>query len=126
MNKNEGINIQIKKSNLSNSGNGVFAGKDFKINEYIEIFPYLVEYKKNVKGILSNYYFNGIKYGKNKIIFPLGYGGIYNHSFKPNAKYYDLGNKKMGIVASRRIRKGEEIYISYGKKYWKTRSINPK
>ena len=39
MNKNKSINIQIKKSNLSNSGNGVFAGKDFKINEYIEIFP---------------------------------------------------------------------------------------
>jgi hypothetical protein len=44
----------------------------------------------------------------------LGYGSLYNHSHQPSARYemaYDLD--EIHVVARRRIKRGEEITISY-------------
>jgi hypothetical protein len=44
----------------------------------------------------------------------LGYGGLYNHSSKPNAKVVRITRvRKMVIVASENITKGSEITIGY-------------
>ena len=39
--------ISIKQSLISNGGRGVFAEKDFKKGEVIEVCPLLTDYKKN-------------------------------------------------------------------------------
>jgi len=53
MNNNSKVNISytdkisIKKSLIPNSGRGVFANKDFKQDEIIEVCPLITDYKKN-------------------------------------------------------------------------------
>ncbi len=43
----------------------------------------------------------------------LGYGSIYNHSFTPNARYYDGRNQTKIFMAIRDIKAGEEITVNY-------------
>jgi len=83
-------NIYISKSKILNAGRGVYARRDIKKNEIIEKCP-LIEAPKhdmaNLKeSILVTYFFY---FGKNKerLAVALGFGSIYNHSYKPNARY---------------------------------------
>ena len=60
---------------------------------------------------LRNYYFEWTN-SHNAIV--LGYGGIINHSFKPNAAYrYGYKNKVMIFYAIKTIQKGQEVFINY-------------
>jgi uncharacterized protein len=43
----------------------------------------------------------------------LGYGSLYNHSYKPNAYYRDRRNRVKEFIALRDIAAGEEITINY-------------
>ena len=117
--------IKMGKSKFRNAGKGVFSIKTIQIGELIEVCPYLLEDSDKVQGILQNYYFAAPDYGKNKIIFPLGYCGVYNHSSDANAKYYEGDNHTIKIYAKKKILKGEEITIDYGKEYWSSRNLVP-
>jgi SET domain-containing protein len=56
---------------------------------------------------------------------------LYNHSDAPNARWQvegtngDPNSWKVIITASRHIHPGDEIFISYGTAYWKSRGITP-
>ena len=43
----------------------------------------------------------------------LGYGSLYNHSYRPNARYDDVGQRTKLFTALRAIEPGEEITINY-------------
>ena len=43
----------------------------------------------------------------------LGYGSLYNHSFRPNARYDDVGPQTKEFTAMRDIAPGEEITVNY-------------
>ncbi len=45
-------------------------------------------------------------------------GRYANHSCRPNATY-DISDERVFIVARHNIRAGEEIFVSYGMKYWR-------
>ena len=52
----------------------------------------------------------------------LGYGMIYNHQDTPNTVWkFDYPNLIADVIAQRSIKKGEEIFVSYGSKYFKNR-----
>jgi len=105
----------VKKSSLH--GYGVFAGKSFKKGELLEEC-YIITSRGGDK-TLEDYYFdvNG-KYA----IFT-GFGVIYNHSQDPNADYIINAKRKLvSIKADRNIRKGEELFISYGDKWFDSRN----
>lgn len=111
--------IFIKKS--TTHGYGVFARKSFKKGEIIEECYIIISRGGDRK--LEDYYFdvNG-KYG----LFT-GCGIIYNHSEEPNADYYLYPKRSLAVFkANRAIRKGDEIFISYGKKWFTTRNMQPK
>lgn len=111
--------IYIKKS--SKHGYGVFAGQNFKKGDLIEECYFIVS-RGGDKG-LEDYYFD-IK-GKYGLFF--GYGCIYNHDEDPNADYFINRKSKIAkIKAYRRIKKGDEIFISYGDDWFKTRNKRPK
>lgn len=106
--------IFIKKSSLH--GYGVFAGKTFRKGEIIEE-SYIITSRGGDKK-LEDYYFdvNG-KYG----IFT-GFGIIYNHSEDPNVDYFINAKRKLVVFkATRTIRKDEELFISYGDKWFSSR-----
>ena len=117
----------IKESSIPNIGYGFFAGKNYKKGDVIEtnIFislDLLDEYRKK-NNTFAKYFFKCVK-NNNKIILPLGNILIMNHSNNPNAFPYnfDYNNRTVTCVALKDIKRGEEVFINYGKDYsysWK-------
>ena len=110
----------IKKSTLH--GYGVFSGKKIKKGELIEEC-YILITKGDDKN-LEDFYFDG----KNRrYVILTGFGSIYNHADEPNATYnINIKNRLARIKAIKTIRKGEEIFISYGEKWFSTRGVRAK
>jgi SET domain-containing protein len=111
--------IVVKRS--SRHGFGVFAEKKIKKGEKIEQCYFILT--KGKDEALENFYFAA----KRKYAVFLGYGSIYNHSDDPNADYNININKRIATIkASRDIKKGEEILISYGEDWFKSRDLESK
>lgn len=108
--------VVVRKSKTH--GYGVFAAKPFKKGEIIEECYILVSAKGGDKR-LEDYYFDvDGKYG----IFT-GFGVIYNHAENPNCDYFIYPKRKIAIFkANQPIKKGEEIFVSYGDKWFETRT----
>ena len=107
-------NVIVKKSKAIH-GYGVFATKNFKKGDPIEECYLLVSTKGGDKA-LEDYYF---QVGRSANGIPLGFGMIYNHAEDPNADYKIYRKRSLMVFkASRAIKKGEEIFISYGDEGW--------
>jgi uncharacterized protein len=104
-------NIAIKRSGIQ--GHGVFAEADIEPGEIIEEC-YSLTLKDSQD--LVNYTFKLDKKGLEEYVtMPLGYGAVFNHSTDPNAEYeFDRETLYMVFTASKPIKAGEEIFISYG------------
>lgn len=112
--------ILVQKSTLH--GYGVFATKKIKKNQKIEECYFILSPKGGDKK-LEDFYFDAN--GKYAII--LGYGSIYNHSDEPNADYtINLKNRIATFKANKMIKKGEEIFVSYGEKWFSSRGKKAK
>ncbi len=112
--------IGVKKS--ARHGFGVFAEKKIKKGEKIEECYFILS--KGKDDSLEDYYFV-VK--KRKYAVFLGYGSICNHSDNPNATYSININKRIATIkACREIKKGEEILISYGQGWFKSRGLKSK
>lgn len=109
-------NIIVKKSAIH--GYGVFATQTITTGSIIESC-YCI-FTDHSDPHLHNFYFGY----HNKNIIPTGFGFIYNHSASPNADYYfDETKNLMIITAKRAIRAHEEIFISYGDKWFSKRKM---
>ncbi len=113
-------NNYIAKSKIG--GRGVFAGRDYKKGEIVEITPCVAD---NItafnRGILKDYIFS------HKIPFHVlsfGYGSMYSHKDDPNLSYA-IGETDddlhMTFTAKKDIKKDEELFISYGNTWWTSR-----
>jgi SET domain-containing protein len=114
----------VNKSSVH--GWGGFAKKAIKKGGIIEECPYIVSTaeKKHPEEILR-YLFTGQK--KNTTMVVLGYGAVYNHAKHNNAAYFFDDEKDVIVfIAKRKIKKGEEIFVNYGGKYWASRKKKPK
>jgi len=112
-------NICVKKSKTH--GYGVYAEKDIKKGEKIEEC-YIIISRKGWDRALEDYYFDV----KGQYAIFTGFGIIYNHSDDPNADYFINAKKRITTIkANRKIKKGEEIFISYGDGWFKSRGIKP-
>jgi SET domain-containing protein len=112
--------IAVRKSRMH--GFGVFALKKIRKGEIIEECYALISRRGGDKK-LEDYYFDAD--GHYAILF--GFGCIYNHLDDPNADY--VINRRTNIAtfkAEKTIQKGEEIYVSYGDEWFKTRDLKAK
>lgn len=106
--------IVVKKS--TRHGYGVFAGKSFKKGDIIEEC-YMIMTRGGDKG-LEDYYFDAN--GKHAIF--TGFGIIYNHAEEPNVDYHIYYKRRLVIFkANTNIKKGEELTVSYGDKWFSDR-----
>jgi hypothetical protein len=110
--------IQIKNSEKIGS-RGVFATKDYKKDDIIEICPTISDKTPIFQGIVKDYIF---KYDETDSILAFGFCSMYNHSDNYNALWTVLSKDQMKFYATKDIKKGEEIFTSYGDAYWKTRN----
>lgn len=98
-------------------GRGVFATRPVRKGAVLERCPYL-KVKPGTHGI-GDYVFEHSD-GKHHMLV-LGYGGMYNHSSRPNASYVEDGDM-MVYYAMQNIPENAEITISYGGDWWDTRT----
>lgn len=129
--KNEGINIKLDISKKIQQ-DGVFATKDFKKNELIEICPCLDLNKNKIKHIEQElkktmiydyWWIHKVSENEYYYLIALGYLSCINHSRNPNV--YIKVKKNRGkfyiyIYADRYIKKDEELFDSYGGSEWFT------
>ncbi len=96
---------------ISGKGRGVFARTLIPKGTVFEIVPMLVCKQEDLlESSLMDYVYY---WGKNKVGLALGFGSMYNHSYKPNARYFDLPLQRKEFVALRDIKPGEEVTINY-------------
>ena len=101
-------------------GLGVFATKNFKKGEILEICPIISIIGHAEATLLAT----SAEVGEFVFETPtgnalsLGYGSFYNHSYEPNADYKvthleSIERDCLKILAWKRIKKGDEIFINY-------------
>lgn len=96
---------------IPGKGRGVFAREAISKGTVIEIVPLLVVKQEDILcSTLMDYVYC---WTENTVALALGYGSLYNHSYKPNARYDDLGQQRKSFTAIRDIAAGEEITINY-------------
>lgn len=98
-------------------GRGVFATRDIQAGELLESAPVIVmeerEWKYVKKTALFDYCFIWGDDSEQTAI-ALGYGSLYNHSYRPNAIFRNNPNKlTIDFYAVQHIKKGDEITINY-------------
>jgi len=98
-------------------GRGVVARRRFSAGEIIESVSVLVlpaeQWEHIEKTVLYNYTYGwGPK--TEHAALALGLGSLYNHSYRPNARYIrHLDDLTIVFVAVRTIEEGEEVTINY-------------
>ena len=109
--------IYVTKSNIPDSGRGVFAKVAIKKGEVIEICPIIEipinDFANVNESILVTYFFY---FGKNRkqLAVALGFGSLYNHTYEPNATYKGIPKEKIiKFIALKNILKDEEITVNY-------------
>jgi SET domain-containing protein len=105
--------IEVKP--VKGKGRGVFARRPIREGELIERVPVVVFNNNDVRNGeewngLASYCFH---WKKGTLALALGYGSLYNHSYRPNARYDDLGGQIKEFIAIRDIEPGEEITVNY-------------
>ena len=108
--------IEVKR--VPGKGRGVFARRGILKGEVIEKVPLLVmpaeEFAEGLANtMLKDYCFD---WGVGQVALALGYGSLYNHSYKPNARYEDVNKNTKAFIALRAIAAGEEITVNYNGK----------
>ncbi len=98
-------------------GRGVFTSEDIPEGTILEICPIILIPEGQVDTIhstvLHDYYFLWGDHEEEAAI-ALGFGSMYNHSFEPNASYFqDFDNNTMDFIAIKDIRAGDEILVNY-------------
>jgi SET domain-containing protein len=105
--------------NTAAKGRGVFALAKFARGELIEAAPVIVipgeQWRHVEPTVLSLYIYNfGPTPEQEHAAIALGYGSLYNHSYRPNAQYIkDWDAQLIRFVALRAIEEGEEITVNY-------------
>jgi len=127
------VNPKIMSHNSNVHGYGVFAREEIKEGETIEVCRLLrlawrMAYQSDP--VIRDYVWGTVNcpceqcklHGPNAFI-ALGFGSIYNHKDEPNTTIkLDYEKGSMTVVAKTNIGRNEEIFVTYGQKYWMTRS----
>jgi len=114
-------NVYIKGSEWGGEyGRGVYARRDIKKGEYFEEVEFVMDKDQKLTGLIKDYTFN--LQSRKVIAIAFNCGSMYNHTDKPNCKYFlDEDIEKIVFMALRDISKDEEITVSYGENWWSLR-----
>ncbi len=129
INAPESVYLYIKLSQLPFSGNGLHTAIDIYREEIISVFKgeKLTAHQAALRAKKGNdKYFikmmDGSIFDSMKVKCFAKYandaGGFAGADFKNNAKIALDDDNNVAIVATRKIKTGEEIFCSYGRKYW--------
>ena len=105
--------IEVKR--VPKKGLGVFARKMIPKGTVIERVPVIVMplqdvFNQTPEPKLAEYVFN---WDEDTVAIALGYGSLYNHSYRPNARFDAKSGRTQVFTAIRNIEAGEEITVNY-------------
>lgn len=107
-------NNYISKSSIKGADRGLFAGKNYKKGDIIDINPF-IEIKNNA---VVNHYCWGCPWNNSLFLLVLGNINFINESLDKkvnvNIFNFDKINKKIMCKATKDINKDEELYTNYG------------
>ncbi len=105
----------VRVQRLKGKGRGVFARRPIAAGTVVEHVPVLLVPVAQLVGGWGNPYFGRFCFlrGRSTVALALGYGSLYNHSYRPNAHYEEGARATMRFRALRDIAVGEEITINY-------------
>lgn len=119
--------MKIGIKNTPKKGLGVFATKDIKKGEVIEICPLILISQDDFELISRTklglyvyddaFNFNNSTYSSGGVVLALGYGSIYNHSRRPNADWRRTSTRTAEFFSTKDIKAGQEICVDYGEDY---------
>jgi SET domain-containing protein len=123
----KGPHVVVKRSHLPGAGKGLFAKMDFKKGDRITEYAGRRRKWKDVKGE-DGYNTYLLRLNRTTAIdartskapgrFANDAAGFVRvNGLSNNAEYLTYGNKCF-IEATRKIKKGEEILVSYGREFW--------
>lgn len=125
--------VYVAKSTIEGAGKGLFAKVDIQKGEVIGEYKGEVitdeEYDRRTQEGLGNY---GVDIGDGLILdcgqkmCPMGYAND-AYGLKrvgKNNSYFIQDELRVFVVALRDIKAGEEIFVSYGRAYWKAQREN--
>tara|TARA_Y100000996_G_scaffold391461_1_gene353458 strand:- start:333 stop:791 length:459 start_codon:yes stop_codon:yes gene_type:complete len=115
----------VKESQLlKNNERGLFAKRDYNEGETIEECPTLMVTNNDINypNKINDYVFQS--HIDDHVLIPFGYCGLINHSTELQNCTWEISsdNTIIKMFAVRDIKVGEELYVSYGDKYWGDRS----
>lgn len=131
-------NFEVKKSKIPGSGKGLFAKVDFKKGErIIEYLGEIITEAELDKRAEKDIYGYAFYISKKKCIdayytpealarYANDAAGLVKVSGIKNNCCYSIWKQRGWIEAERNIKAGEEIFVSYGKEYWKDIAYNIK
>jgi SET domain-containing protein len=105
-------------------GRGVFASRRIAAEEIVELCPTLVVEENAVDGLLKDYVFKHAE-DDEAVVLILGFGMLYNHSSKPNLRHWQYDADTIAFETTRAVKRDEELTISYGKRWWRDRDLDP-
>jgi hypothetical protein len=122
--------LYIQKSQIENSGNGLFTAIEIYKEEIISVFKGKiltnVEAESIVKFNEDKYFINlldGTILDSNTVDCFAKYAndsnGFMKSKYKNNSKISLDEANNVCLIATKNIKSNEEIFCSYGKKYWK-------
>jgi len=127
---NEKDYLYIQKSQIENSGNGLFTAIEIYKGEIISVFKGKIltniEAEAIVKLNNDKYFINlldGTILDSNTMNCFAKYAndstGFIKSKYKNNSKISLDEAENVCLIATKKIKSNEEIFCSYGKKYWK-------
>ena len=108
------LNVIVK--NTKKYGRGLYATRNFKKGEIIEISPVVVIEKSDTHTIeataLNLYVF---EWNKHSSALALVHGSLFNHSNRSNVSYMNsFRTKEIVFITTKKIKKGAQLFIDYG------------
>lgn len=127
--------LEVKPSTLPGAGKGLFAktiiAKGARMVEYKGTVTTWEEAKQDATNgyiyfIKPNYVIDGRNHPKSLARYANDAAGLARAKGKGNNARFEADGLRVFLVATKNIEAGEEIFVSYGKRYWDTVRKNNK
>ncbi len=129
----ESSKTRLGYSTIPQLGRGVFATTNIQAGELVERCPIVIlehRYKYHHDPQIHRYLYTQRKCDCTDckrhgplMYMVLGYGMMYNHQKSPNTRWHFYHKQKYAdVIASKFIKTGEEIFVSYGHNYFNKRA----
>lgn len=102
--------------NTKKYGRGLYANKNIKKGEIVEVSPVLIidrDDAKRISDTIVNVYV--FEWNRQNSALALGNGSLFNHSKKSNVSYMNsFSTKEVIFISNKEIKKGQQLFINYG------------